>query len=916
MRTRKSFSECSRSARIHRRRLPRSSQRIGGTRSTWRISESQILVTVIICMMWSVFVTAACAEEHNLAGSTPSVDGDMPALRASASHVPGLPPALPLFYDRRRLWSCCPSKKVRRTREDIRREQQALLEKNKREIDAIVQEFHAKLPREKANSIGAVYARYSSRFQDSIADQIRTLFEAACEEGIFIPREHVFVDLAVRGWKDRRPGLTALRHAIEQKAFQVFLVFTTSRLFRRTYKALQFVEEELVERGIRGIFVKSNLDTADGENWRTMFQLFAAMDEAMVRMYGSHVQAAHEGLFIRGMVCTSLSLGYTGEEVPGEFTKRKLPRRRIVVDPEAAKWIEKIFEWYVVAGKSLDEIPRELNDDPEAPAPAKSLTGLWTHTLVRNHLKNPRYRGYWSYGAKETKWSSGKDYAQQVPRDNPLKSGQFEELRIIADDRWYRAQQLLAEERGNSGRKSKDGNGQTRPRMLRGLFICPEHGRQLVVGGKNAHILICPLCRAIKAEKRPLFTYLKRALALQLTCQKMCELIRSDDELVADIVSACQHEAAAAQKPDPAVLKRLRTQAQKVSSTIEFNRRNPGDTDDEQRQTQELLRDLRRQQTDVLAQLAAHEAATKGAIIVPEPEEIVALLDELGDLLTAAASAETDEQTRTARRIIDELTGGRIDLYQMGERKKCGGWLQGRFAVDVVTVVIDKLTGIRLVGDDSHRVEVVIDYLAPRMIDEQADEAKRLWDLGLLNKQIAKQMDCTRSYVTKLIYHWFDAHGLPRPDGRRRRAHLVNKQETEPVYKQLAEQVVQLVERGLSNLAIARQLKTSDTTVAKAIAWWFRSRGLPVPTAADRRRKLLARAKTMYENGTLIKDIAAELDYTARGLKLALKDYFTELGEVIPDGRVRRGNAVAGESANGHLHRDGVLREVLLILFS
>eukprot|EP00913_Durusdinium_trenchii_P022830 g21434.t1 len=791
-----------------------------------------------------------------------------------------------LYRQSLRLRSCCPSKKVKRTREDIRREQQALLEKNKGEIDAIVAEFHAKLPREKATAIGAVYARYSSRFQDSIADQIRTLFEAACEEGIFIPREHVFFDLAVRGWKDRRPGLTALRQAIEKKAFQVFLVFTTSRLFRRTYKALQFVEEELVERGIRGIFVKSNLDTSDDENWRTMFQLFAAMDEAMVRMYGSHVQAAHEGLFIRGMVCTSLSLGYTGEEVPGEFTKRKLPRRRIVVDPEAAKWIEKIFEWYVVDGKSLDEIPRELNDDPEAPAPNKSMTGLWTHKLVRNHLKNPRYRGYWSYGANETKWSSDKDYARQVPRDKPLRSGQFEELRIIDDDRWYRAQQMLAEERGNSGRKSKDGNGQARPRMLRGLFICPEHGRQLVVGGKNAHILFCPLCRAIKAEKRPLFTYLKRALALQLTCQKLCELIRPDDELVADIVSACQHEAAAAQKPDLTVLKRLRAQAQKLSSTIEFNRRNPGDTDEEQRRTQELLRELRRQQTDVLAQVTAHEAATNGAIVVPEPEEIVALLDELGELITAAASAETDEQMRTARRIIDELTGGRIDLYQMGERKKCGGWLQGRFTVDVVTVVIDKLTGVRLVGDDSNHFEVVIDYLAPKMIDEQADEAKRLWDQNLLNKQIAKKMGCTKSYVTKLLHHWFDSHGLPRPDGRRRRAHLVNKQETVPVYKQMAEQVVQLVEAGLSNLAIAKQLKTSDTTVAKSIAWWYQSRGLPVPTAADRRRKILARARSLFLDGMQIKDIAAETGYTARGLKLALTDYFTELGEDMPDGRI------------------------------
>jgi DNA invertase Pin-like site-specific DNA recombinase len=783
------------------------------------------------------------------------------------------------------------------------------LEKTKREIDSIVAEFHAKLPREKAKAIGAIYARYSSRYQDSIADQVRTLFEAAYEQGVFIPRDHVFFDLAVRGWKDRRPGLTALRQAIKSKSFQVFLVFTTSRLFRRTYKALQFVEEELVERGIRGIFLKSNLDTAGGENWRTIFQLFAAMDEAMVRMYGSHVQAAHEGLFIRGMVCTSLPLGYAGEVVPGEFTKRKRPRRRIVIDSDAANWIQKIFEWYVVQGKSLAEIARDLNDDPEAPAPTKSLTGLWTTTLARNHLMNPAYRGYWCYGAKQTRWSNDKDYARQVLRDKPLKSNQFEALRIIADDLWYQAQQLLAEEKGDSGRRSKDGDRKSRPRLLRGLFVCPDHERQLVVGGNKGQILICPLCRAIKADKRPLFTHLKRSLALQLTCRKLAEAIRADDELVAQIIAACQHEAETAQKPNPELLKRLRAQANKLSNTIDFNRRNPGDSEEELRQTEKLLRDLRRQRTDLLAQVAAYELACSKGVVVPEPDEVAAMLNELGDLLSVAATAETDQQMRTARRIIDDLTSGRVELFQMGGRKKGAGWLQGRFKLNVISVAIAKLTGVRLASDDENSLEVVIDYYTPKLIDEQAEQAKRLWDQGLLNKQIAEQMGCLPSYVTKLIYHWFDSRGLSRPDGRRRRAQLVNKQEATPVYRQLADQVVQFVETGLSNLAIARQLKTSDMTVAKAIAWWFTSRGLPTPTSAERRRKMLARAREMYDNDMLIKDIAAELGYSSRGLKLALKDYFAEFGETMPDGRARRGNADVGETANGQQRREGVSPE-------
>ena len=543
------------------------------------------------------------------------------------NHNPADP--LTVFWDRRYIHGPMSSKerrKIRRTRAEIQEERRKLIEKTNREIDAIVQEFHEKLPREKAEGIGSLYARYSSRFQDSLADQIRTLFEAAYQLKIFIPREQVYFDMAIRGYQDRRPGLAALRKAIEEKQFNTFLVFATSRLFRRTYKALQFVEEQLVEKGIRAIFVKSGIDTADGDKWRTTFQLFAALDEAVVRMYGAHVRAAHEGLFIRRLVCTSLPLGYTGEEVPGEFTKRKRPRRRIIIDLETKPWIEKIYNWFVVDRLGLGEIARLLNDDDNAPAPAKSLTGLWTHALVRTHLMNPCYRGFWSYGAAETKWSSDKDYAQRVPRPEPLKSGQFEELRIIPDEVWLGAQKRLAEEVAKSGRKPKDGR-KSLPNLLRALFFCPEHNRQLVVGGAHASIVFCPVCRATKVETRPLYTHLNRALALRLTCEKLADLVRLDEALVDEIIVACQHEADAAQRPDPDEENRLRVRLEKVKRTIEFNRRNPGETEEEQEQTEKLLKQLRGERAGIEADLSAMQAAKTRVITPPTAEQVRADAD-------------------------------------------------------------------------------------------------------------------------------------------------------------------------------------------------------------------------------------------------------------------------------------------------
>ncbi len=484
-------------------------------------------------------------------------------------------------------------KKGARSRAEIERERRQLWERTQAEIDAIVKHFHGELPREQAKAIGAVYARYSTRHQDSIADQVRTLFEAAIAQGIFVPRENVFVDLAVKGYRDRRPGLDALRAALAAKRLQVLLVFATNRLFRKNYKGLKFIDEEVVELGVRCLFVKSKLDTADGDRWRLPLQLHGAIDEAGTSMYADNVRAAHEGLFLRRAVHGTLCLGYRGEPVSGEVTKRGRPRCLIVIDLESSSWVQRIFDWYVKELLSIDEIARRLNDDPDAPPPPKSDTGMWSHQTVRRVLNNPRYRGLWEYGRTIVQYVSAKDYVRQVPRDESLKTAQFEELRIVPDEIWYAAEARLLKDRGNRGRKPKDGDRQSRPKLLNGLLWCPEHDRMLYPSGAFGKTMFCKMCRATTAEHRPLFSHLNRELALEKTCASLAKLLRADSELVRQVIAACQQEAAAAQLPDAGQLKQWKVQAEKLTRTIDFNRRNPGETDKEQEETAGVLKQLR-----------------------------------------------------------------------------------------------------------------------------------------------------------------------------------------------------------------------------------------------------------------------------------------------------------------------------------
>ena len=138
-----------------------------------------------------------------------------------------------------------------RTRGEIDRDRAAQRNEIEQQIDRLAEEFHRLLPRSEAQGIAAAYARHSSRFQHSVVDQIRTLFEAALKQKIFIPREHVCYDIAISGYKVKRKGLNRLRELLAGGGVTNFLVFSTNRLFRKTYQALQFVEEEVVQKKIR-----------------------------------------------------------------------------------------------------------------------------------------------------------------------------------------------------------------------------------------------------------------------------------------------------------------------------------------------------------------------------------------------------------------------------------------------------------------------------------------------------------------------------------------------------------------------------------------------------------------------------------------------------------------------------------------
>jgi transposase len=208
--------------------------------------------------------------------------------------------------------------------------------------------------------------------------------------------------------------------------------------------------------------------------------------------------------------------------------------------------------------------------------------------------------------------------------------------------------------------------------------------------------------------------------------------------------------------------------------------------------------------------------------------------------LMEAATASKGEEVGLARTIVERITGGRIDLYQCGERRAQNGWLQGRFVARIVGCIVNEIPGLSV---PSAEREVVIDYLAPVPFDDAAEKALALYDGNLLGVEIAERLKCSKSNVTKLLKYAMEKHGRVKIDGRTRKSGLTKKQRNPPDYRSRMDTVMELWRSGLLNDEIAQRVGLCRDTITKVIREWHQERGLPVPDGRSRRKGLAIKSR-------------------------------------------------------------------------
>ncbi len=539
----------------------------------------------------------------------------------------------------------------------------------------------------------------------------------------------------MRGFKKKRQGLDQLDQALRTKKATVVLLFATSRLFRKQYRTLEFVDQMHRGRDVRCIFVKSGVDTNDTERWQTILIAQSMIDQFVVSVNVANIQAAHEGLLKKQLVFGTLSFGYTGTPIADEYTNLGRPRCRIAIDPDTAQIVRQIFHWYVDEQLSIEAIICRLNGDSSIPLPPHASSGMWTRLALKNLLTNTRYRGLWRYGVTEAVYVPDGDYVKKKMRVEPLSKVHIEELRLVGDDIWFAAQTRLAKNRNGGGRPPKDGNRKARPQLL--------------------------------------------------------------------------------------------------SRSIELTRTSVGPTDEDEADARRTVLQQQKERARLQAEIGAVGSAERQRPRVPTQAEVEVMLRDLAGLLIAAANSDDDGEVARARQIIDLMTGGAIELHQMGERKAKRGWLQARFKLRLGAYLVQLASG-QPASDAGSSIDVVIDIKRPR--DET--EMHRAWELykqGQLAMEIAHALVCGKSKITKLLQNAAKAFGEPYVDGRTRRATLEKKHLEPPLYQEIADQVVELTKSQMYLDEIASHFKVDRNTITQSIRWWHEQRGLPVPDGRSRR---------------------------------------------------------------------------------
>jgi DNA invertase Pin-like site-specific DNA recombinase len=616
----------------------------------------------------------------------------------------------------------------------------------------------------------AVYARYSSDLQDtsSIDGQVRKASGWAEKYGFTISERHRFIDEAVSGTKNSRPGLERMLAAAEQGEFDILIVESLSRLARSHVYASTVMMHLVYVLKIRIVGIDDGCDT-NNTGWELLAGIKNILNEQYVRDLGKMVRRGHIENIMHGFSAGDLCFGY--KSVPVEEIRlrcrNRTPKKRYVIDEAKAVWVKRIFDWYVNENRSLHWIAEELTR-LAVPKDHRATTTAWHHSIVHRILSNKKYLGVWTWGQKRSERNpitGNVRYFQCLPEKIAQYTRQFPELRLIDDNLFDKAQDRLNNrrwlQRWNNGEVMKFNRGQIKY-LLTGLIKCGVCGEMFQTGGKNSQYLFCHSRRHGTNCKNG--TQLPRQLAERMILQELSRKILTNNQWIIAIHGAIRESIQRNMKNIPAKIKfkeraieDLRKKIERLIDKIEEDAPIP----ELQQRLEKRTEELRRTELE----LRELQIRAKRAIPVPNRDWVLSELSNLETLISGTGSIPM------ANKALKNLLDAPISMIPepIPGYKRC--FLRGTVRLRAGKIA-GVLTGIDMESgsngiSNSFIEEFVIDFRDTVYRDERRKKIADLYrDEGWSIKVISEKVGISRRFAAELIKEDYRLKGEKIPDFR------------------------------------------------------------------------------------------------------------------------------------------------------
>ncbi len=385
-----------------------------------------------------------------------------------------------------------------------------------------------------ARKQAVIYARVSSKEQEkegfSIPAQLKLLKEYAAAQGVTVAQEYVDVETAKQTGRAAFGEMVAYLKA--HPAVRMMLVEKTDRLYRNL-KDWVTVDELDVEIHFPKEGVVLSRESRSSEKF--MHGIKVLMAKNYIDNLSEEARKGMQEKAEQGIWPTKTPLGYrniTGPE----------GKKIIAADPEVARIVSKLFEWYATGQYSLQEAARNARDAGLVYRKSGTKVPVSTvHSILRNRL----YTGWFEWNGK-------------------LIQGKHEAL--VSVDLWERVQGVM------DGRFAKKHRRMTHDFAFSGLIACAKCGCS-VVGEIKKQRYVYYHCTgyADKCEGNPASCRRRyvREEVLESQFTALLGRLRFDDEVLAWVREALHASHADKRQEQEQAIERLQAERFRLQTRLD-----------------------------------------------------------------------------------------------------------------------------------------------------------------------------------------------------------------------------------------------------------------------------------------------------------------------------------------------------------